>query len=269
MAGVDEEPLGGGGSTPVHRRGDVVLRPARPWSATVLALLAHLERAGFGGAPRLAGAGWSADGREALVYVPGSVPEEPWSPEGAYGVGVLLRDLHRATATFDATGATWFPWWGRDLPGDEPVVGHCDAAPWTVVARDGLPVALVDWDTAGPVDARWELAQAVWLNARLHDGADLPAAAALARAVCDGYGLVRARRADLVDAMAELAVRSAAQESYDAGVSRDGVAPRVTGTLGGGPPLTGHDLLWSMTWRTRDAAWLLRHRAALAAALGA
>jgi aminoglycoside phosphotransferase (APT) family kinase protein len=42
-------------------------------------------------------------------------------------------------------------------------------APWNIVARDGMPVALIDWEFAGPVDPLVELAQAAWLNAKLHD----------------------------------------------------------------------------------------------------
>jgi thiamine kinase-like enzyme len=37
------------------------------------------------------------------------------------------------------------------------------------MARDGLPVALIDWEIAGPVDPMVELAQMAWLNAKLHD----------------------------------------------------------------------------------------------------
>ena len=54
-----------------RRRDDVVLREAGPWSATVLALLRHLEAAGFAGAPRVVGSGFAADGREMLSYIPG------------------------------------------------------------------------------------------------------------------------------------------------------------------------------------------------------
>jgi thiamine kinase-like enzyme len=48
-------------------------------------------------------------------------------------------------------------------------MGHCDVAPWNIVARAGMPVALIDWEFAGPVDPLVELAQACWLNAKLHD----------------------------------------------------------------------------------------------------
>ena len=244
-----------------------MLRPWRPWSPSVLALLRHLEAAGFEGAPRVVGTGQSADGREAVAYVPGDVAPLLWAADAAYALGALLRALHAATASFAGAGP-WLPRWGRDLPGSARVIGHCDAAPWNVVARDGVPVALVDWDTAGPVGARWEVAQAAWLNARLfdddvalRDGLPDPATrAGCVAAICDGYGLAGAERAGLVDAMVEVAVRSAAQEAIDAaggGLDR----------LGGGTPLGEADLLRSMTWRTRSAAWMLRHRATLDRAL--
>lgn len=135
-----------------------------------------------------------------LSFISGESPHpQGWSDEGAAAVGVLLREFHRAAAKFvPPADATWMPWYARDLVGKAPVIGHCDTAAWNILARDGRPVALVDWDTAGPFDTRWELAQTVWLNAQLHDDdvADrvgLPDAAARARQarlMLDGYGLV-------------------------------------------------------------------------------
>ncbi len=271
-----ETELTGGGSTAVHRRGDVVLRQARPWSKTVLLLLRHLEAEGFTAAPRVIGGGLDSDGRETLSFIEGQSPQGAWTDEAAAAVGRMLRDLHRATATFrPPPEPVWLPWWGRDLGGTQPIIGHCDSAPWNILARDGRPVALIDWDTAGPVDLRWEVAQTVWLNAQLHDDdvaarVGLPDARARARQVrliADGYGLSARERAGLVDAMIELAVRSAAQEAIDGGVRPEGTNPAPMGLLGGGPPLTGHGLLWAVAWRTRSAAWMLRHRATLECAL--
>ncbi|MGZ4433218.1 MAG: hypothetical protein ACXVW7_06265 [Trebonia sp.] len=37
-----------------------------------------------------------------------------------------------------------------------------------------MPVALIDWETAGPVDPLVELAQLAWLNAKLHDDVVAP-----------------------------------------------------------------------------------------------
>jgi hypothetical protein len=70
-------------------------------------------------------------------------------------------------------------------------------------------MALIDWDTAGPVGPRWGLGQAVWLNAQRHDDdvaervglPDLATRARQARLILDGYGLPAADRAGFVDAM--------------------------------------------------------------------
>ncbi len=277
MSNDAETALAGGGSTAVTRRGEVVLREPRPWSGTVLALLRHLEMEGFAGAPRVVETGFDPRGREMLSFVQGESPHPfAWSDEGAEAVGEMLLSLHRATTTFvPPRDAVWMPWWGRDLPARELVVGHCDAAPWNILAVGGRPVALVDWDTAGPVGPIWDLAQSAWLNAQLHDDdlaerLALPSIAARARqlrAIADGYGLVRAERVRLVDRMIEVAIRSGAQEVIDAGVTAKGTTPAATGRLGGGPPTSGHDLLWAVTWRTRSAAWMLRNRSTLEAAL--
>ena len=48
-------------------------------------------------------------------------------------------------------------------------MGHCDTGPWHIVARDGLPVAFIDWTLAGPIDRRDEIAATAWWNAQLHD----------------------------------------------------------------------------------------------------
>ncbi|HEU0132168.1 MAG TPA: phosphotransferase [Mycobacteriales bacterium] len=238
----------------MRRSGDVVLRPARPWSRAVVALLRHLEEVGYAGAPRVVGDGFAADGREALAWVPGTTDHAGvWSPEGGAALGALLRGLHDATATFvPPPDAVWRPFAGRSLPGSAPVVGHGDTAPWNVVARGGVPVAFVDWETAGPFDALWELAHTAWLNAYLHDDdvaerdglPDVATRGAVLRAIADGYGLPRADRATLVERMVEYAVHSAREDA-------------VEGLAAGA------------VWRVRSAAWMLRHRAALLRAVGA
>ena len=114
--------------TEVYRLGDVVIRETGPWAPTVLSLLRQ----------------------------PG-----PWTLEGVTAIGQMLRELHEATASYRLpTDAVWGPWFGRDIGGSDRVIGHCDVAPWNIVARDGLPVALIDWDFSGPVDPLVELAQA-------------------------------------------------------------------------------------------------------------
>lgn len=53
------------------RRGDIVLRPVRPWTVSVHALLASLRRHGFAAAPLPRGcdAEW-----ERVTYLPGAIP---------------------------------------------------------------------------------------------------------------------------------------------------------------------------------------------------
>jgi hypothetical protein len=256
-------PLTGGGRSVVYRRGDVVIREAGPWTPAVHALLRHLEQAGFGGAPRLVGSGRDGDGRETLTFIEGVFTEPgPWNLDGAAALGLLLRDLHRATRSFrPPSGAVWFAWHGRDLGGAERVIGHCDVAPWNIVARDGLPVALIDWETAGPVDPLVELAQLGWLNAKLHDDIvagieQLPPAAERARqlaVIVDAYGLAARQREGFVDRLIEFAICDAAAEADDAAVM---------------PEVTEHPIaLWAMAWRARSAAWMVRHRRVLEAAL--
>jgi len=165
------EVLSGGGRTLVHRDGDVVIRDTGPWTPAVHLLLRHLEQVGFAAAPRLVGSGFDASGREMLTFIAGEFTDRgPWTLDGAAALGRLLRELHQATSTFrPPADAVWFPWHARDLGGPVRVIGHCDVAPWNIVARDGMPVALIDWETAGPVDPLVELAQLCWLNAKLHD----------------------------------------------------------------------------------------------------
>jgi hypothetical protein len=258
----------GGQVSRASRRAGVVYRDPGPQSATVLAFLRHLENAGFAGAPRVVGGGFAPDGREVLSYIEGSSPHPgPWAEDAAAGVGELLRGLHAAAVTFTPPpGAAWKPWFGRELPGSRPVFGHCDTGPWNIIARAGRPVALVDFEFAGPVDAVWELAQAAWLNAQLHDDdvaerCGLPGAAARARqltAILDGYGLPRRGRGGFVDKMITFAVHDARAEAI-----RYHVDPEtVSGASPGGYPYT-----WAITWRVRSASWMLNHRAMLQRAI--
>lgn len=242
---------------PVVINGDVVRRPAGPWTPTVHALLAHLERAGFAGSPRAVSAG----GEDVVSYIPGgSVHPHAWSDEGVFQVGCLLRGLHDATAGFvPPAGATWFPWpFASDAP--DAIISHRDTGPWNIVARDGLPVAFIDWVTAGPADPLEEVAVTAWLNAQLHDDdiaerQGLPSARARAaqlRCFADGYRLAAGDRRGLVTAMIEYAIRDSAAEAVQAGVT---------------PEAGDRDALWAIAWRARSAAWMVRHRPLLENAL--
>ena len=134
-------------------------------------------------------------------------------------------------------------------------------APWNTVAREGLPVGLIDWEFAGPVDPLVELAQLCWLNAKLHDDIvaeleGLPPLAERARqlaAIVDGYGLTARQRAGFLATIIDFAIADAAWEADDAGVM---------------PDMTSHPVAcWGMAWRARSAAWIIRNRPALESTL--
>ncbi len=250
--------------TAVYRSGAVVVKETGPWAATVRALLHHLHRVGFAWSPRPAGPGFDQPGHHTIsyFYVEGGFTHPgPWSLEGAATIGRLLRALHDATASFrPPRNALWQPWFGRAIGGRARVIGHCDVAPWNIVARDGLPVALIDWEVAGPVDPLVDLAPACWLNAKLFsdDVAEregLPPLAHRARqlrAMVDAYGLSPQQRRGFVDRIIEFAVHYTAYQADDAGVTPESTAP---------------ELIWALAWPARSAAWMLRHRRMLQNAL--
>ncbi len=251
--------------TAVYRRGPVVIRETGPWATTVHSLLRHLEKVGFAGSPRVVGSGFDAKGRETLTYIEGSF-EHPGqrTVEGAAAVGQLLRELHRATASYSPPPqAVWGPWFGRPLGGPDRIIGHCDAVPWNIVVRNGLPVALIDWDFAGPADPLIELAQACWLNANLYDDIvakryGLPCLADRTkqlRAIVDAYGLSTRQRRGFVDRIIEVAVHDTAFQADDAGITPEASIPEPAAAL------------WALAWRARTAAWLFRHRQVLENAL--
>lgn len=259
----------GGASTSRARLvGETVVREAGPWSRSVHALLRHFEAVGFAGAPRVVGTGFDAAGRELLTFLPGSSPHPgPWTDDAVFAIGELLARAHDAAEAFvPPKNAEWQTWFGRNLAGDRPVFGHCDAGSWNIVAKDGTPYAFIDWEYAGPVDAGWELAHVAWQNAQLFDDdiaervglASSTARARQVRLIADGYGAEPSLRLTLIDRMLALAVHEARAEA---------VGGRVTPDSTEAVRPDGYPLLWALTWRARSASWMLTHRPVLEAAL--
>lgn len=243
-------------------RDGTVLKRAGAWSPSVIALLRHFEEVGFDGAPRVVGSGFAPDGRMALTYVPGTSAHPQAWPDGACtAIGALLRRAHDAAASFQVpVGAAWADLWLRTVGDkDDVIIGHGDAAPWNIVGPKAWPNALIDWDAAGPVPRLTEVAYAVWLNAQLHDDdiaemhslPDAKTRAGHARDIVDAYGLDKAQREALVDRMTEVALASARADAVDNNIRPDS-ADAVTAS--------GYPLLWSITWRSRSAAWMLQQR---------
>ena len=259
------EPLSAaeGGPSHVIRFGQTVKRAAGPWTSTIHALLRHLEHIGFTGSPRVVGEGIDADGNEVLTWIEGDIVHpHAWSEEGVWQAGRLLRDLHNATASFrPSPEMQWQPWW-MHRTGPDSVIGHCDAGPWHTIARDGRPVAFIDWTLAGPVDRLDEVVATAWWNAQLHDDdvADrnaLPDSATRARHLrlfLDGYELPTADRDGLLSRMIEFAIRDCAAEAARARITPDSTDPQP---------------LWALAWRARAAGWMIRHRTLLEDAIRA
>jgi hypothetical protein len=69
----------------------------------------------------------------------------------------------------------------------------------------------------------------------------------------DAYGLSTRQRRRFLDRIVEFAICDAAWEADDAAVN---------------PEMTAHPVaLWATAWRARSAAWMIRHRRILEAAL--
>jgi hypothetical protein len=204
-----EVPLHGGLTNAglVTRAGDTVRRPRRATTPATEALLAHLERAGFDGAPRHLGI--DERGREVLTYIPGEAPTVPYpdwalTDEALVSVAHLLRRFHDAVATFDPGGHRW----PQPIPARyrDGVVSHNDLNLDNIIFMAGRAVALIDFDLAGPGSTLWDVAGAARLWAPLRPGGDTPAGIrgrSLARLAlfADAYGLPRAQRGELTEAM--------------------------------------------------------------------
>jgi len=201
-----EVPLAGGDVTDgVVRVGDTVRRPVGPHSPLVHALLAHLESAGFTGAPRFLGV--DGYGREVLSYIDGEVagrPCPPWIADETRlaSVGRLVRacddaaisftpapDLLPATAPAGLTGIPPAPGYPPEL------IGHADITLENVVFRDGRACALIDFDQAHPVTRADEMFSAMMWWAPLFDPCDVDPllrevdVPRRARVLADAYGL--------------------------------------------------------------------------------
>jgi len=264
----DEVPLEGGWASKATRAGDIVFRHAGPQSEAVMAWLRHLHSRGIAFVPAPVDGGFAPDGREQLQFIEGEpMHPRPWSDDAAWTIGRMLRDVHDASDTFTLPrGAQWRASSLRGLPGGRAVIGHCDLGPWNILARNGEPVAFIDWDDAGPIGHIWDLVNVVWLNVQLHDDdvaerhglPDARTRAGHLRAILDGYGLARADRPGLVDRMIEVAVRSAGVEA-----ARAVVTPESTAAVAD----DGYPVLWGIAWRARSASWLVRHRSLLQSAV--
>lgn len=224
-----EQPLEGGiaNAGRVVRVGLHVLRPSSPHSRSIHAFLQAVRQAGFVGAP--SPVGLDEDGRERLVFIDGEVPVAPYpdwsqSDTALASIARLLRGLHDSARGFDPRRLTWDD--SLADPAGGTLVCHNDVCPENVVFRDGIAVALLDFEFAAPGRPVYDLAHLARLCVPIDDEldqarlgwrpADRPARL---RLVADAYGLDRDARAELLSAMDDAIARIAAavQRRVDAG----------------------------------------------------
>ena len=145
--------------------------------------------------------GVDADGRERLVFIDGEVPLAPYpdwsqSDTALASIARLLRGLHHAARGFDPQGLTWDD--ALADPAGGTLVCHNDVCPENVVFRDGIAVALLDFEFAAPGRPVYDVAHLARLCVPIDDEfdqarlgwrpADRPARL---RLVADAYGLDR------------------------------------------------------------------------------
>lgn len=202
-----EELLHGGvaNAGAVVRVGDRVLRPSNANTATIHAFLTHLRESGFDGAPQPIGV--DPDGRERLVFIPGDVPIPPYpawaqTDDSLASVAMLLRRYHDAAAGFvPPDGSTWSREMADDAtPGGPVVICHNDVCMENVVHRNGVAVALLDFDYAAPGRPLYDLAQFARMCVPVDDetnarrlGWEPHDSFARLRRVADAYGLTADR----------------------------------------------------------------------------
>jgi Ser/Thr protein kinase RdoA (MazF antagonist) len=211
----DEEVVLSGGrlTAAVVRVGETVRRPSKSCSQFVARLLRHLEAVGFEAAPRYLGS--DAEGRDVFDYIAGTVHPnwQQWTDEQVAAAGRLLRMLHDATA-------------GSALAAGKEVVCHNDAGPNNVVFREGLPVALIDFDFAAPGAALDDLAYMAWawcISSKR--GEPVASQAAQVRLLADAYGLGSARRTSLVEAIVGALSRTSAGGATASPILLSGALP--------------------------------------------
>jgi len=238
----------------VVRVGDTVRRPHQATSPIVAAYLAHLESAGFVGAPSYLGR--DAQGRDVLTFLDGEVAGDPvdeWAraDDVLPSVGRLLRRLHDASAGWEPPTPIPVPP-GRPVAGfpqGEPkLISHRDVTPQNTVFRDGVAFGLVDFDLIGWTTRSVDLANTAMHWVPLADPADL----------APGYAGID------VGARLRLLVEGYGRDAMDADLLFDGARARFAAgyasmkwaaeTLGGG---------WQRMWDEgvgnviqRRVAWL-------------
>ncbi|MFG1674878.1 phosphotransferase family protein [Micromonospora sp. NPDC049282] len=251
MAGTGET-LPGGFVAEVVRIGDTVRRTPPADAAFAAALLRHLAATAPGVAPAYLGT--DERGRQVLSHIDGLVPWRDREDAAFFADAALTRLAGLVRAVHDACA-------GTVLAGGAETVCHRDLSPKNTVYRVGpagpAPVALLDWDLAGPGRRIEDVAFAGWHWAALGGDADPAELGRRGRLLCDAYegtagGLLP--RSELVAVMLDQIEDT--WRGIDAGADRGEPAMRRLRAAGVVETVRGwHD-------------WLRWHRPTIEAALG-
>ena len=222
-------------SRKIEITGDVVKRPAKPWTSTVHALLRHLHAAGLPVPEPLD----LDESTETVRLLPGDAGQDAWphqlTLDGVRSAGRLLRDIHDATVD-------WSPpvdaVWSVPSSGGE-VICHGDPQPANLVWSQGRVVGIFDWDAARPAGRINDVAYALeWLTPFIDDQQELlrrgfgdgPDRGNRAQALLGGYGWT-----EPIDVVEEVAKRQAQAIDEVVHLGRLGHEPHATWVAEGWP----------------------------------
>ena len=206
---LKEVPLVGGNISASVRIGDTVHRRAGACTPAVHALLAHLKRVGFGAAPEALG--FDEQGRAVQSFLHGEVhpgwpdPRPQWMFEDEATLVAAAKLLRRYHDSLDGFVAPPDAHWRFVPPGEHDVICHNDWSPSNALFRGHVPVAMLDWDGAGPGSRAGDVALSASRWVPLNPRVTSPSLDAQARRFalfCDAYGEGITRQ-DVFDTLTE------------------------------------------------------------------
>lgn len=195
----------------IFRRGNAVVRPLQPQTRSVHRFLKHLQDVGFSAAPAPLAIN---EGTELISFMPGVVPTPPYpdwclKDELIYEIAKLQHSFHEASSTFKPSPDCM---WDASLadPGGLGIICHNDLGPGNVVFNNGKPTGFIDFDFCAPGNPMWDAARSAraWIPLDSPENAanyGFPGVNAISRlkAFCEGYGMSKTQRMEMLALMNE------------------------------------------------------------------
>jgi tRNA A-37 threonylcarbamoyl transferase component Bud32 len=225
----------------VYREEDAILRPIKPWTDHVHALLRHFCSHGLP-VPQVIK---TDDTYEYVEYIEGEIIDScQWTDELLIDIAELTKKIHQSAEKFDYTKSMeWQPYYLREM-GDIKICSHGDIAPWNVVTKDRKIMGLIDWELAGPISPIVELARICWLfppSVNAESTVDNKIRAEQIRTIIDTYGLDADSRKSFFTIMLDTSI-------YDLEYAMRNISVDTIGRM------------WSLVWRNKNISWLWRNR---------